>query len=150
MKQEDKRNILGVIGNYIHSAAVQETKDYIQHGSISTYKHCINVVKLCYIINRKYNLRADEETLLVAALFHDLYLYDWHDGKPERIIHGYTHPHTAAEKAKKYFDISDQVYSCIETHMWPLTLLHIPRSKEAWILCIADKFSSIAETLWMR
>ena len=129
--------------------AVNEMKNYIQHGSVSTYKHCINVVKLCYIINEKYKLNADKEVLFTSALFHDMYLYDWHDGKLERSIHGYTHPFVAAKNASRIYGADERICSCIETHMWPLTFFHIPRLKEAWILCIADKLASSAETLWM-
>ncbi len=150
MRNEDKAEILNIIGSYIKHEKVREMKNYIQHGSITTYKHVINVVKLVYILDKKYKLGADRKKLLVGALLHDFYLYDWHTEGLKHGLHGYTHPHTAAVMAKEVFDVDADIESMIETHMWPLTLFHMPKSKEAWILCIADKLSSMAETLWMR
>lgn len=149
MRSEDKAEIQEVIGKYLWSDEVREMKDFIQHGEITTYKHVINVVKLCYIIDNKYNLKANREVLLTAALLHDFYGYDWHDCKLSE-LHGFKHPLTAADRAKEVFDVNEHVQDAIRSHMWPFTLLHIPRSKEAWILCIADKLASMSETLWMR
>ena len=87
--------------------------------------------------------------LLTAALFHDFYGYDWHE-RPYGDLHGYRHPVRAAARAEEIFGVDEQVLSAIESHMWPFTLTRIPRSREAWIVCMADKLASLSETLWMR
>ena len=150
MDKKSKKEILDVIGDKLRDEHVQYMKEFIQHGSITTYKHCINVVKLCYILNKKFDLKADMDVLMNGALLHDFYLYDWHDVGLEYGLHGFTHPKTAAKNAKQVFDIDDKTEGVIISHMWPLTLLHPPKCKEGWILCLADKLSSMAETLWMR
>ncbi len=122
-----------------------EMKDYIQHGSMNTYDHCISVAKLSYRIHKKFHIRCDESQLVRGAFLHDFYLYDWHHH--EGRWHGYKHPHIALEQANKYFEISEKEANIISSHMWPLTLFHMPKSREAVIVCIADKVCSMKETL---
>ncbi|MEE3468004.1 MAG: HD domain-containing protein [Eubacterium sp.] len=149
MTTEEKQEILGVIGPFLEYEDVRRMKEYIQHGNVTTYRHVVNVVKLSYIIDEKLGKKADREALLTAALLHDFYGYDWHE-KPLSDLHGYRHPHRAAERAREVFGVDDRVHTAIETHMWPFTLTKIPRSREGWILCMADKLASLSETLWMR
>lgn len=149
MKSSEKDEIQEVIGKYLYSDEIREMKTFIQHGEISTYRHVINVVKLCYIIDKKFDLKSDKNVLLTSALLHDFYGYDWHDCKLSE-LHGFKHPLIAADRAAEVFDVDEQVQDAIRSHMWPFTLLHVPKSKEGWILCIADKLASMSETLWMR
>jgi uncharacterized protein len=81
-----------------------------------------------------------------GALLHDFFLYDWHIPDKTRRWHGFTHPRIALENAKKYFKLNEKEKDIILNHMWPLTV-KFPRSREAFIVCIADKICSIIETL---
>ena len=130
---------------------VQEMKHFIQHGKVSTYEHCEQVARLSYEINRRLSLHADLKTLLTGAMLHDFFLYDWHadDGGAHR-LHGFTHPESACRNAKKNLNIDDDTAHVIRSHMWPLTLRQIPSSREAWIVCLADKYVSLQETLFKR
>ncbi len=123
-------------------------REFIQHGMISTYDHCMNVAKLAFVLNQKWHLHADERHLVMAAFLHDYYLYDWH-GYGDH-LHGYHHPKRAAENAKRDFAIPHDVQKAIESHMWPLTLFHVPSSRVAWLVTIADKICSSQETLFER
>ncbi|MBR1874193.1 MAG: HD domain-containing protein [Eubacterium sp.] len=149
MTSNEKQEILDVIGKYLEHPRVQEMKEYIQHGSVSTYKHVVNVTKIAYRLDKKLHLGNDREVLLTAALLHDFYLYDWHD-KPYSDLHGYRHPARAAKNAEEIFGVDERVISAIESHMWPFTLTKIPKSREAWTVCMADKIATVIETLWMR
>ncbi len=130
---------------------IRKMSQYIQHGKVSTYDHCCRVADLSSRINRRLRLHADEETLLKGAMLHDYYLYDWHekDGGTHR-LHGFRHPEKAARNADRDFGIDARTEHVIQSHMWPLTLRHMPRSREAWIVCLADKYVSLLETLFER
>ena len=130
---------------------VQEMKQYTQHGKISTYEHCKNVAKLSYRIDRRLFLHSDLRVLLTGAMLHDFYLYDWHsEDEGMHNLHGFTHAETACINAQKYFNIDTKTSQVIYCHMWPLNPRRVPKSKEGWIVCFADKCISLYETLFMR
>lgn len=140
-----------VLGDIKSNSKVQEMKGFIQHGSVTTYEHCESVAKLSYSINRKLSLHSDLNVLLVGAMLHDFYLYDWHDyDNGEHLLHGFTHPEAACRNAKKYFDIDDKTKKVISCHMWPFNPVKLPTSREAWIVCLADKCVSLHETIFRR
>jgi uncharacterized protein len=138
-------------GTILADRTFAECKGFIQHGRISVYEHSLDVARLSFSLGEFFNI-ADRESLVRGALLHDFFLYDWH--RPEKMwsCHGWTHPVTAAENAKRYFNISEKEYSIIRTHMWPYTLLHLPGCREGWIVCLADKICSARETVcrWRR
>ncbi len=126
-------------------------KDFIQHGRISTFKHCERVAFLSYLLNKRFNLHADLPVLLTGAMLHDFYLYDWHDSSDgTHRLHGYFHASKAMNNARKYMDIDKLVEQVIYSHMWPLNITRVPKTKEAWIVCMADKIVSLKETLTER
>lgn len=124
-------------------------KKYIQHGTVTTYEHCVDVTLTCCKLNQKLHINANAEKLITASMLHDFYLYDWHNN-PDVKLHGFSHSTTAAENAKKYFNVDTKVYNAIKTHMWPLNITMVPSSREAWILCISDKYCAFKETLFKR
>ena len=87
------------------------------------------------------------DDLVISAFCHDFFMYDWHEKGGHHKLHGFTHAHTSALNASKYCNLNEKELSIIETHMWPLTITKIPKSKEAWIICIADKLISLEETI---
>lgn len=127
---------------------VLEMKNYIQHGRVSTYEHCESVTRASYWINRRFHLGADEKALIDGAFLHDFYLYDWHISSEG--LHGFYHPGIARRNAVRHFKVNDKVQNIIYSHMWPLTVTSIPRCREAWIVCLADKYISTKETLFNR
>lgn len=130
---------------YLNHSITNKMHDFIQHGSTSTYKHCHDVAEMSLWVNRRLRLKADESTLLPAAFLHDLYLYDWHIPGNNNNLHGYTHADIAGDNAVKYFSINKKTEAVIRSHMWPLNISRVPKSREAWIVCLCDKAVSVRE-----
>ena len=123
----------------------RKLKEYTQHGNISTYTHCLRVARKSHDLARKLHIRVNEKEMLKGAMLHDYFLYDWHDHGDK--LHGYHHPHIALKNAKQDFGLTKREQNIIKSHMWPLTLTHIPRCREAVLVCIADKLCSLEETV---
>lgn len=96
-------------------------------------------------------MEKDRDTLLKGAMLHDFYLYDWHeeDGGTHK-LHGFRHAKAARENARQYLHTNEKINDVIDSHMWPLNLKKVPKSREAWVVCIADKLVSLHETIFRR
>jgi uncharacterized protein len=123
---------------------------YYQHGTTTVLKHSRNVafcsLWLAKKLEEKFNIKFNYNDLIVGAFLHDMFLYDWHVKDKSHRLHGYIHPKIASINAKKICNVNDNVAKIINTHMWPLTLRKIPLSKEAFIVCIVDKYVALKET----
>ena len=151
MKKHSDDEMNRILSGLQTDERVQEMRKFIQHGRVSTYEHCESVARLSYKIDRLLSLHSDLRVLLVGAMLHDFYLYDWHhdDGGAHR-LHGFTHAQAACANARAYFGIDDRTGHVISSHMWPLNLKKLPLTREAWIVCVADKCVSAYETLFRR
>ncbi|WP_034225998.1 HD domain-containing protein [Lachnobacterium bovis] len=126
-----------------------KTKDFIQHGDVSVYEHCVMVMLKSCEIAFKLKADVDYEQMIKGALLHDYFLYDWHDNDPSHRLHGFSHPKKAYENAQRDTYISKVEGDIIRHHMFPLTAIP-PQSKEAWIVCMADKICATKETLHVQ
>lgn len=148
---EELQEIDAILAEYRNTAEALSMKNFCQHGSVSTYDHVLFVTKMSYYVNKHFQLNADVKSLVVGAFLHDFYLYDWHeeDGGAHK-LHGFTHAHTALKNASALFSLNETEKDIIAHHMWPLNLTKLPRSCEAFIVCLVDKYCSTLETLLMR
>jgi uncharacterized protein len=112
------------------------------HGETSCLQHSLHVSYISYRLCRR--LGFDYRSAARGALLHDFFLYDWHITKPDKGLHGFTHPHTALENADTFFRLSDKEKDIIIKHMWPLTVKP-PKYKEAFIVAFADKYCALIE-----
>ena len=146
LTKEDRQKIHQILKQYQEDSRVQSMHGFVQHGRTSTYEHCMNVVKLSFWINKHLHLSANERALLTGALLHDFYLYDWHEKSNWHRWHGFSHPSRAWKNARRHFPMGAKEENIIRSHMWPLIPWQIPKSREAVIVCLADKCCSLYET----
>lgn len=146
----EQTEVEGELGALLSNPRVLEMKNYIQHGSVSTFDHCMEVARMSLWVCHRMHLRVNVRALVVGAFLHDFYLYDWHITKHKGTLHGYAHPRVASENARRLLRQPPEVIRIIRSHMWPLTLRDAPTSREGWIVCAVDKIISIKETLAMR
>lgn len=125
----------------------KKLNNFIAHGKTTTLAHSINVTKQSIKISKIFNIKINQNDLIVSALLHDLFFYDWHHSPKGTGLHGFTHAKLASENAKELFNVSDNIVKIIKSHMWPLNITKVPTSKEAIIVCIADKICAVRETL---
>ena len=147
-----KRDFLeNIVHREYYSFLKNELKQYIQHGSTSTFVHSRDVAFMAYLYAKKHHLDKNPafsiEDLVLSGFCHDFFMYDWHERIGHHKLHGFTHAHVSAMNAYNYCHLSEKALSIIETHMWPLTITKIPRSKEAWIICMIDKLISLKEII---
>ena len=142
-----KKEIKKYANDILNSNNFMSTKNYIQHGNMTVYEHCVNVAKTSLIIRDKLNIKCESRDLVRGAILHDYFLYDWHisKGVKKHNLHGFFHPGTALYNAKKDYEINDRQEDIIKKHMWPLTIVP-PMCREAWIVTVADKYCSLMET----
>ena len=125
---------------------VQRMRQFVQHGNITTFDHCLSVALLSYALVKLLHLPVNRRTLVLGAFLHDFYLYDWHH-KGHVKLHGLRHPRIARQNAAALLHQPDEVTEIIYSHMWPLTFRCIPRSLEGWVVCVADKTVTVQEVL---
>lgn len=147
---QERRTLKRLLVGIADAPKARQMRQYIQHGSITTYRHCADVTRMCFWLNRRFHLGADEPTLVRGAFLHDLYLYDWHEKNGDHKWHGFHHADRALENADSLFRLNARERQMIYCHMWPLNLTRLPRSREAAILCLSDKLCALRETLFCR
>ena len=143
---EEQNRLEALYQSFLKDEKILRMKDISMHRGSNCYIHCFKVAKKAI----KKSLRRKDinlEVVLLGAILHDYYLYDWRKDRSLLKKHGKNHPNVAINNAVKDFDISDDVKKVIKSHMWPLNIKEYPKSKEAKIVSISDKAVTIKESL---
>ncbi len=119
-----------LVGDLLKHPKVVETRSHIHH-SISKHDHLLRSARISYKLARVVG--ADIRTCVRAALIHDI------DSRKGTLT---THGRIAADWAAAQGE-DHAVCHAIETHMYPLG--PAPRTREAWVVALADKAASITE-----
>ena len=120
-------------------------KKYRQHKGNTTFRHCRSVAESSFRMAQRLGWRVDERALARGAMLHDYHLYTRDRHKINVLRHAFGHPKTALSNAEQVFELSSKEKNIIRSHMWPLTLLSLPRSKEAVLVSLADKVCAFRE-----
>ena len=124
---------------------VLKMKQYQQHRGNATFSHCRSVAEYSFQLAQLLGWDIDEVTLARGAMLHDFHLYSRKESSINAIDHFFHHPKRALENAEQFFSLNEKERNIIESHMWPLTLFTLPRSKEAFLVSLADKYCAICE-----
>ena len=148
MDTQDRTVFNSILKDLKDHPSVLQMKEYKQHGKTTTYDHCMSVARVSYKLDRLLHSKCDKIALLRGAMLHDLFLYDWHDSSScTDGLHGYHHADKALKNAREIFNIGKKEADIIYSHMWPLNISRIPKRREAWVVCMADKYVSLRETI---
>ena len=124
----------------------KKTAKFVQHGDVSVRKHSISVALTALRISHMLPFHTNDKAIVRGALLHDYFLYDWHKKDDGHRWHGFRHGKTAARNAKRDYRLNRLEEYIIARHMFPLTVLP-PKSKEGWMVCLADKWCAAEETV---
>ena len=115
MEMKDQE-YLECVRDILDHPVFQSMDEYIQHGNTTCKEHCMRVSYVSYRLCRRFG--GNWRSAARAGLLHDLFLYDWHTHAKEtgQRFHGFTHPRTALENARKYFTLTWEEENAILRH----------------------------------
>ena len=137
--KNDKKLFYEELNKLVMDSRIRRLSKYPQHNGSNTLTHCVQVAKRSFALAEEFGWDIDEKELARGAMLHDYYQYDIKEEGFSAYHHGTSHPLTAMKKAQEDFDLTEKERNIIRGHMWPLTLAHPPKSKEAILVYLADK-----------
>ena len=144
ISEQEKKELEDIYQSFLHDERILKMRKISMHRGSNCYIHSFKVAKLAIkraLRHKKGNL----QIILVGAILHDYYLYDWRTDKSKMRHHMSSHPYAAAENAERDFGIHEPVKKVIQSHMWPVNFSDFPKTKEARIISNADKAIYIKE-----
>lgn len=142
---ERREEFLKILQQLEENPDIQRLRQYSQHRGNNTFQHCHNVAVYSFYLAEKWNWDVNLERLAMGAMLHDYYLYGTKEAALKPYRHGITHPKTALKNAREHFELDAKTENIIRSHMWPLSFSKFPRSKEAVLINIADKYCAFQE-----
>jgi len=146
----DRERFEQVLDELQQDPKILKMQKFSQHQGNTTLQHCRNVALYSFQLAERLHWKVDEEALARGAMLHDYYLYSIQDKGVSAWRHGTGHPQTALDNARKDFTLNRKEENIIRSHMWPLTITHVPASKEALLVSMADKYCASREMLTQR
>ena len=137
MKENFEVEFYNIVNDILKNDEFIELK-YEDHHGITRMRHSLNVAKLTFKLCKRFNVKNIKDTTR-AALLHDF--FKTNEIKKCSFLE---HPLLAANNAKRVFDINDFQSNIIKSHMYPMCKV-FPKSRESYIVSIADKIVAIKE-----
>lgn len=140
---------LSCLEGLMDAPQVQSMRALPHHPGVNCYEHSVFVAYVAFRLGRRWGL--DYRSCARGGLLHDLYLYRWNDRTAHPGNQCLDHPEFALRNASALTQLSDKERNIILAHMWPLGI-HLPRSREAWCVSLADKICATLEVagIWKR
>ena len=142
MYRNSERKFYRTLRDLERDPQVCRMKHYTQHKGTATFCHCRGVALSSFRLAQKLGCRNDEDALARRAMLHDFHLYT---REKKDIQHLFKHPRVALRNAEEAFHLNEKERNIITSHMWPLTMFSVPRSKEAVLVMLADKYCAFRE-----
>lgn len=120
--------------------------DKIEHHGLSRYNHCLKVSYYSYKIAKK--LRLDVKSVARAGLLHDFFFSDDERTQFERVFSTFVHPKKAVQNSKRIFGINELEENIILSHMFPVSLIELPKYAESWVVNTVDKTVGMYEFIF--
>ncbi len=139
-----KREFEACVADLLDTPEVLSMKRIRHHWFGTCYGHSLFVSYVAFRMARRFGWDAREAAR--AGLLHDLFLYDPHTKGTHPGLQCFDHPVAALENAARLTDLSDAEANAIVSHMWPLAS-HLPRSRTAVAVNLADKSCAVVELL---
>ena len=140
---------LSCLDGLLETEQVQSMRALPHHPGVNCYEHSVFVAYVAFRLGRRWGL--DYRACARGGLLHDLYLYNCHDRTAHPGNQCLDHPVFALRNASALTKLTEKERNIILAHMWPLAL-HLPRSREAWTVSLADKLCATIEVfqIWRR
>lgn len=106
--------------------------------------HSIHVAYIMLMFSRI--IRMDEREIIRASLWHDTGIYDRDSFEHDMCME---HPNRSLSIAETEDILSDIQRDMIKNHMWPMSR-HMPKTKEGFLITIADKWCAITEFFHLK
>ncbi len=142
-----------IVGDILIHNEFQKLKEIGHHGN-GLFQHSVAVGYYSFRIARLFGL--DCRSIARGALLHDFFLESW-QGKVKtgkglnriKEMHGFSHPKTALENARKFFEIDERQADMIVKHMFPLTPIP-PKHVGSWVVTAVDKWVATNELVFKK
>ena len=136
----EKEKLENIYQTFLNDERILKMKEIPMHRGSNCYEHSFKVAKRAIRNSlRLFRKNIDLEVVLIGAILHDYYLYDWRSDRSLRKGHAKNHERIASENASRDFDIPMEIKKVIESHMWPFNIKCFPNTREARIVSLADK-----------
>ena len=148
MDQDICIDILKYGKEILHSDIFREAVSETHHLRGTVVEHTINVCVIGLRLSNQLlerSIPVNKKDMVQAALCHDLGLVGRDKKYKTRVKSWKEHPKESAKIARELVpDLSMEAEEMILSHMWPIAGPP-PRTNEGMLLCMADKYASMAE-----
>lgn len=145
LEHKNRKLLFKTLKELEENGQIEKEKHFFQHGTTTVFEHSVQVASTSLVFSQIIPVHVNKRALVRGALLHDYFLYDWHEKDKSHRLHGFYHAGTACHNANRDYELGDIETNIIRRHMFPLNPVP-PMCREAWIVCMADKYCAARET----